>query len=163
VRIYVLLGQGGAITSYGMYGLANQLRAISGVVCTIHSWTDRQEVINELRQSRGKDVLIGFSLGANSVTQIAEILKSHRIDLLVAYDASVLQTEAGGIRPIGKNVDRTLCYRSTNPFLAWGHGQLVGHNVTTYETADNHLAVCYDGGLHALTIQAVKDIDSGTH
>lgn len=155
IRIFVLLGQGGAATSYGMYSLARQLRALSGeIVCTVHAWNDHVAIIKEIRArtSPSKIVLIGFSLGANSCTQIANNVA--HVSLLVAYDASVLQI--AGIEPIGTHVDRTLCYRSTNSLMPFGHGQLYGHAVETTLTSDMHVTVCYDAALHAQTVDAVK-------
>lgn len=158
IRIFVLLGQGGAATSYGMYGLARQLRALSrDIVCTVHGWDDLQAVIRMLPTEPTRVVMIGFSLGANSCTQIAAMV-DRKIALLVAYDASALQTglNGGGIKPIGPNVARTLCYRSTNLLMPFGHGQLYGHGVETTLTSDLHVTVCYDAALHAQTVDAVK-------
>ncbi len=155
MRCFILLGQGGAITSYGMYSLAKQLND-AGVTTSIYTWDSLQTVVDTIQDFTYPVVLIGFSLGANSCTQIAEILQKRAFKLLVAYDASALQP--AGIKPIGKNVEKTLCYRSTNGLFPWGHGQVVGHNVTTYETPDNHLAVCYDQRLHDITMQAVHSI-----
>lgn len=159
IRVFILLGQYGGAFSGGMYGLAKQINALSGnIVCTVHGWKDSQEIHDEIKRlpASTKIVLIGYSLGANSVTQIAAELPTREIDLLVAYDASVLQS--AGIKPIGTNVDKTLCYRSTNYWLPYGHGQLVGHNVKTYETSDIHLAVCYDQVLHAKTLAEIKKL-----
>lgn len=154
-----MLGQGGAITSFGMYSLARQLKALSGkVTCTVHGWQEVQAVADAIRQQPedAPIILIGYSLGGNSVTQIAEAVRVP-IALLVAYDASVLQA-APGIRPMRTNVKRALCYRSTNYLLPFGHGQLTGPQVETTLTPDTHIAVCYDAALHAKTIAAVKEL-----
>lgn len=158
MRIFVLLGQGGRLTSYGMVNLANRLSSLSDwILCTVHNWQDVQEVADKAKQTTdSKILLIGYSLGANSCTQIAAALPKRRFRLLVSYDASILQ--AGGIKPIGENVDKAICYRSTNYLLPWGHGQLIGKNVETYETPDNHLGVCWDNSLHEITIKAVTEI-----
>jgi hypothetical protein len=155
IDCHVFLGQYGAPFSAGMYGLASRLRELPDVQCIIWGWRDAPRVLDYiLKRPEAAAVLIGFSLGANSCTQLADATR-HPIALLVAYDASVLQGSSY-LRPIGRNVGKTLCYRSDNWLFGWGHGQIVGHNVTTVVTHVPHLAVCYQTDLHDRTVAAVK-------
>ena len=153
VRVFIFLGQFGTIFSYGMYGLAKQIRDL-GVETSIHGWRDVQEVINEVGKLH-PDIpvaLIGFSLGGNSCTQVAHFVH-YPIELVVAYDPS----ELGTIWPLENNVKKAICYTSVNYVLPYGHGKLVGPvPISTYPTTDNHLAVCYDQSLHDITLAAIK-------
>ncbi len=156
MRVFVILGQFGAIFSGGMFGLAKQIKAISpDINCTIHGWRDVQSIVNEINSlpSTIPGVLVGYSMGGNSTTQIA-LFSKRQIQLIVAYDASVL----GEIWRLGRNVDRTVCFRSTNYTMPYGHAQLEGHNVVTINTSDVHLAVCYDQALHKITLEAIQAV-----
>lgn len=159
IRAFCLYGQFGWMFSSGMADLANRLAALSPrIQSSVHGWGDSQAIANAL-QALPKDaqiVLIGNSLGANSCTQIAAALPTRTIALLVAYDASVLQ--ASGIKPIGGNVTRAICYRSRNYLLPFGHGQLQGPQVETHVVSTIHTSVSTDERLHAITLAATKDL-----
>ncbi len=157
IRIYLLLGQF-RIFSGGIWDLERRLSALSADIhCTVHGWRELQVIVDDIK-SLPPDVLvvlIGHSLGGCSITEIAADV--HRpIQLLVAYDAS----RYGQIKRIGENVEKTLCYVSTNYLFPWGHARLQGHNVRVFETPDNHFAIVSDSNLHLLTENAVKGLIS---
>lgn len=156
VRVYVIFGQFGWLFSSGMAALAKDLQSLSPEIeVTLHGWRDAQAVANSIgRLPVGTKVaLIGNSLGANTCTQVAAALSKRRIELIVAYDASVLQ--GGGVKYIGPNVTRAICYVSTNYWMPFGHARLQGPQVETYETADLHVVVSINEKLHVITLAAV--------
>src|SRR5258708_3306770 len=102
-RVYVIYGQGDALTSGGMVKLAARLRQQwPKAQVTEHVWrTGIAAIVPDIRKLP-KDqpvILIGYSLGANDVTMIANRIGSRAIELAVCYDPSV----KGIVEQPGKN------------------------------------------------------------
>jgi pimeloyl-ACP methyl ester carboxylesterase len=152
LRAFVLYGQGGVLTSFGMNGLANQIAAL-GANVTRHNWDDTNNIIAAVKKLDPDEpvVLAGFSLGAGVLTWVSNALPKRRFDLLVAYDPSRWQQQ----HPPGPNVDRLLLYHNTQWDL-WGNAKIPGRQVETTEVSTFHLAVQFDASLHAKTIEAIK-------
>jgi hypothetical protein len=157
LRIYVVYGQYGWTTSSGMYSLAQSLARYGEV--SIHEWDDRT-IVPEARRHSGKIVLVGFSLGANTMVAIAN--KLPHVDLIVAYDPSrlspLVQPADGEFRQhVASTVRRAICFY--NPY-AWyfGGARLEGSQVETFLISNYHLAVAVDQRLHEITEEAVKQV-----
>jgi hypothetical protein len=157
LRAFVLYGQGGLLTSFGMVGLANQIAAL-GVNVTRHNWDDTNNIIATVKKLDPDEplVLAGFSLGAGVLTWVSNALPKRRFDLLVAYDPSRWQQQ----HPPGPNVGRMLVYHNTQWDL-WGNAKIPGKQVETTEVSTFHLAVQFDSALHAKTIEAIKKVSNG--
>lgn len=154
MRVYVIYGQGGIITSYGMKLLANKIETqFPHSIVTCHSWDDPHSIANDMSKWFNMPiVLIGYSLGANCVTWAAEDFKGV-VDLAVCYDPSVLSIV---INP-GTNVKRLLLYHN-NDIEPEGHAVFKGPQVETTQINEFHLAICYDQALHAKTLAAMVEI-----
>jgi pimeloyl-ACP methyl ester carboxylesterase len=155
-RVFVFYGQGGIVTSPGMLDLANRIKTLDRQsVVTTHNWDDYGSAVTAIRKLPPDMpvVLIGYSLGAGVTTYVANSLPKRRIDLIVAYDPSIWQTQL----PAGPNVKRLLLYRNGG-FDLWGHARIPGAMVETTEVVMFHLAVQFDERLHAMTLAAVRKV-----
>jgi len=155
-RVYVIYGQGGALTSSGMTQLAARLSEIRGLTVSSHDWFNGPNVIvNNIRQLPTDEpvILIGYSLGANATTWISNALPNREIALAVAYDPSIHSK----VSPADGNVRRMLLYHN-NSFSLWGHALIPGPQVETIEINEGHLSVDSDQQLHARTLEAVLEV-----
>jgi len=152
-----MYGQFGWITSIGMANLANRIASLyPDCPVTTHSWKYPSEITIDITKlnsnSKVPVILIGYSLGANSITIAASTLK-REIALGVCYDPSVL----GEVRQPTPNIKRLLLYHniSNEP---WGHLILTGPQVERTNLSTWHLAVCFNEGLHRRTLAAIKQV-----
>jgi hypothetical protein len=155
-RVYVIFGQGGALTSTGMTRLAARLSEIRGLTVSSHDWFKGPNIIvNSIRQlPKGEPViLIGYSLGANATTRISHALPNREIALAIAHDPSIHSE----VFPADGNVRRMLLYHN-NSLSLWGHARIPGLQVETTEINEAHLSVDSDQQLHARTLEAVLDV-----
>ncbi len=154
-RIYVMYGQFGWITSIGMANLANRIAGLNpDCPVTTHSWKYPSEINIDITKLGLKVpiILVGYSLGANSVTIAASAIKRD-IALGICYDPSVL----GIIRQPTPNIKRLLLYHNTSN-EPWGHLVFYGPQVEQTNLSTWHLAVCFNEGLHQRTLAAIKQV-----
>ena len=157
-RVYVISGQGGALTSSGMTQLAARLSEIRGLTVSSHDWFEGPNIIVNSIRKLPKDepvILIGYSLGANATTRISHALPNREIALAIAYDPSIHSE----VFPADGNVRRMLLYHN-NSLSLWGHARIPGPQVETTEINQGHLSVDSDQQLHARTLEAVLDVIS---
>jgi hypothetical protein len=157
-RVYVISGQGGALTSSGMTQLAARLSEIKGLTVSSHDWFNGPNtIVNSIRQLPTDEpvILIGYSLGANATTRISHALPNREIALAIAYDPSIHSE----VFPADGNVRRMLLYHN-NSLSLWGHARIPGPQVETTEINQGHLSVDSDQQLHARTLEAVLDVIS---
>jgi hypothetical protein len=155
-RVYVIFGQGGALTSSGMTQLAARLSEIRGLTVSSHDWfKGPNTIVNSIRQLPTDEpvILIGYSLGANATTWISNALPNRKIALAIAYDPSIHSK----VLPADGNVRRMLLYHN-NSFSLWGHARIPGPQVETTEINEGHLSVDSDQQLHARTLEAVLEV-----
>lgn len=155
-RVFVMYGQGGIVTSYGMYLLSQRIqKQWPQATVTNHSW-DNPGAIQALARDWEKAnpnqpiILIGYSLGANCVTWVSQNL-GLTVDLTVCYDPSVLSIVTNPTL----NVKRLLLYHN-NDIEPEGHAVFVGPMVETTQINMFHLAICYSEMLHEKTLTAMK-------
>ena len=156
VRTYVLYGQGGYFMARGMKDLATSLEKLDArLQVSVHEWKNYKDIAKEIAKLPAETwvVLIGYSLGADATTWIANALPSRTIDLLVAYDPSVLAK----LEPAGSNVRRILLYHN-NSAEPWGHARIKGRQVETTETRNSHLVIGSSEWLHKKTRAAVSKV-----
>src|SRR5258706_1198500 len=154
-RVYVIYGQGGALTSMGMVRLASRLSNMPGLTVTTNSWKYPGIITTDI-QHQPPDVpiiLLGYSLGANATTWGSNAVPHREIALAVAYDPSVYST----VTPASPNIKRMLLYHN-NGRSVLGHARIPGPQVETTEIDDWHLMVDWDQVLHSLTIAAIGKI-----
>ncbi len=157
VRVYVVYGQGGAITSGGMVSFASTLRKYKHLNVTTHTWKNPGVIVNSINRMPADTpiVIIGYSLGANDTTWITGNVPHRRIALVVAYDPSIY----GYIYPRTPNIDRFLLYHNQGSF-GFGHAIIPGLGIERYDVNTSHLLVDYNSALHARTLEAVKKVRS---
>ncbi len=151
-RVYVIYGQGGALTSMGMKRLASRLAQLPGLTVSSHDWKHPGVIVNSIRRlPKGEPViLIGYSLGANATTWISNAIPRREIALAVAYDPSIYSK----ILPAGRNVRKLILYHN-NGRSVLGHARIPGPQVETFEINQGHLSVDFNRQLHANTIGAI--------
>jgi hypothetical protein len=157
-RVYVISGQGDALTSSGMTQLAARLSEIRGLTVSSHDWFNGPNfIVNSIRQLPTDEpvILIGYSLGANATTRISHALPNREIALAIAYDPSIHSE----VFPADGNVRRVLLYHN-NGLSLWGHARIPGPQVETTEINQGHLSVDSNQQLHARTLEAVLDVIS---
>lgn len=156
-RIYVLYGQGGWLTSFGMSDVARfiQMRFGGMAEVTEHQWSQQREIAASIATlpDATKVILIGHSLGANGCAAIANGVR-RGINLIVAYDPSWLSAQT---RAIPDRVARCILYRGSG-FSLLGHAQFTGKHVETINVADIHELMPLDKHLLGLTIKAVDKV-----
>lgn len=154
MRVHVIYGQFGIITSFGMNILAQRIRAaFPAAVVKTWSWSDWSPIVDDiLHNPKGPVVLVGYSLGANCTTWVSSHI-NRLIDLAVCYDPSILAI----VTQPGKNVKRLLLYHNTD-IEPEGHARFVGPQVETTEISMPHLAICYSQALHAKTMAAIAKV-----
>lgn len=155
-RIYVIFGQGGAWTSYGMVRLASDLERIPGAVVSTHVWEYPGVIVDDiLRQPKGTPIiLIGYSLGAGMTTFIANKVPNRAIALAVAYDPSVWAPPM----PAGSNIARLICFKNDSLSNVYGKAGIAGKQVETVHINEGHMFVSYDHRLHEITTAAVHRV-----
>lgn len=156
MRIHVIYGQGGFLTSGGMYLLAQRLRSLypKSVVQT-WNWSDSSAIVADIVGHAGEPViLIGYSLGANAITWISSRIPKRTINLAVAYDPSVLTTV---LQP-GPNIKRLLLYHNLPDLEPEGHAVFRGPQVETTSILLPHLLICWSQSLHAQTLAAIAKV-----
>ncbi len=154
-RIYVLYGQGGFLWSIGMWRLAKRIAAQWPTsYVTTHSWKYPRAIVDDRRSLPPgvykKTILIGYSLGANSVTNIAQYIMA---DLAVCYDPSQFGQV---IQPTG-NIKKLLLYHNTGT-VGPGHLIFTGPMVQRVDVDTTHLAVCFSEALHARTLAEIGEL-----
>ena len=156
-RIYVIYGQGDAFTSGGMVQLAARIRSTwPKAKVTEHVWrTGIAAIVPDIKAQAldEKIILVGYSLGANDVTMIANRAGLRTIDLAVCYDPSV----KGVVEQPGQNIKRLLLYHnvSVEPI---GHAIFTGSMVERSDIQTSHLAVDYSEELHQKTLAAIAHV-----
>jgi hypothetical protein len=153
-RIFVIYGQGGILTSFGMSLLAGRIaKAWPKSTVTTHTWkpsiVDIVPIIKDISMLE-PIVLIGYSLGANAVDWVAAAVPTRPIALSVAYDPSVLSI----VTQPGKNVKRLLLYHNID-IEPEGHAIYTGPQVERTDVSMPHLAICYSETLHQKTLAAI--------
>jgi hypothetical protein len=152
-RVHVIYGQGGVVTSFGMYLLSQRIqKAWPKAIVTTHSWDNPAAIAAAMQGTLGPHILIGYSLGANCVTWAAADFKG-MVDLAVCYDPSVLSI----VDNPTANVKRLMLYHN-NDIEPEGHAVFQGPQVETTQISMPHLAICYSETLHQKTLAAVAQV-----
>jgi hypothetical protein len=157
MKVCVIYGQGGIITSFGMYLLSQRIAGLyPAAVVTTYSWDNPAGIATDISEWRasgtGHLVVIGYSLGANCVTWIPAYTVTP-IDLAVCYDPSVLSI----VTNPAATIKRLLLYHNSD-WEPEGHAVLVGPQVERTEISMLHLSVCYSEMLHQKTLAAIAQL-----
>ena len=156
-RIYVIYGQGDAFTSGGMVQLASRIaKQWPKAKVTEHVFrTGIVEIVPDIKAQALDEtiILIGYSLGANDVTMIANRIGHRTVDLAVCYDPSV----KGVVEQPGANIKRLLLYHNSDPEPI-GHAIFKGSMVERFDISMPHLSIDYSEPLHEKTLAAITKV-----
>ena len=163
LKVWMLDGQGGWLFSQGWRAFGRDL--ISRGFAVSAGWSAKYPVDIALDISRSgadKVAVLGYSLGGNGATWVADRSELHQnIDLLVAYDPTL----NAPMKPLKRNVKRAICYRQTSYLgtsLLFGRAVLEnapgGPLPEIYNISTDHLLVQFRSDLHARTITALETL-----
>ena len=149
------------MTSHGIVSLQEELRVIPDTRVPFplaqHNWRD---AVNLIRQQKleTKIVVIGYSLGANNSTYVAENVK--HVDELIAIQASVW----GRATAVGENVDRVIEIYNPKFWRTVGLGakRLVGIHFSYVTNSDSHFYADEDPEVHKFVFNEVKKLADPT-
>lgn len=161
IRVYVLLGgffgPDGWVTSVGFLGLSKQISLLGpGVVVKNYTWDRYADATNDALSHPGdKIVLVGYSGGGTRALWADHYYGKLKTDLMVLYDPSPRWQM---INPSSR-VKKCLLYHNNAPmFFGLGGGLCTGPQVLTRVISENHVGVQTDRELHALTLEAIREL-----
>lgn len=161
IPVHILYGQGGYITSVGLYNFGRSLDPKRFKV-SFWNYGQWQAVMAQIIKDKPiKVALVGYSLGANAVAWL-QMNRAVNISLLVGYDPTANGPSLYNY-PIGRNVARCLCYQQTSWIgTSWlfGRGLYVrnstGPQIEVTQFRSDHLLVPTRQDLHAKTRAALE-------
>jgi hypothetical protein len=162
IRIAVMYGQVAAL-SPGMMMLARRLEEFGPV--TTFTWGDTNNQLEWIRSGLAIDriALVGFSLGANQIGWLDQLLVSERIDLAIAYDPS---RQSPLVRKVGseyvqtvRRTKRLVCYYNPRTWFYGGSRYEYATNIETITINMPHMLVQFSQSLHARTIEEIEEIE----
>jgi hypothetical protein len=144
VIVEVLYGLGGTTTSPGMVQLVEQIKPL---VKFVKAWdeSDWQSALDNARTwTVEKIVLIGYSMGANNITYIAQGLK--HVDLLCAIQPTLWEAAV----PITSNTAAAIEWYNPTILETGGLGgrKLTGVNIGYIPSNDSHPYADNDPRVH---------------
>jgi predicted alpha/beta-fold hydrolase len=147
VAVVLIHGLGGSATSPGIDQLANEIKVASKDIVVLHPYDQSQwsQALADIKKyTVEKLVVIGYSMGANATTFIANGLAPREVALLVAIQPTVWENA----QPVGKNVIKAIEFYNPNFSETAGFGarKLIGAleydpNHDSHPYADNDPAV----------------------
>ena len=152
-----------ACVMYGQFGvagtlpsLARRLREFGSV--TEHAWDDYDTVTRLISQQEGCSiVLVGYSLGANSVLNLPRLI-ARKVRLVIGYDPSRQSpTCSHGIMVAPDNVEEAICYYNPGTWY-YGGCRYTGRQVRVRAIHMAHLLVPFSSTLHEETYQRIKSV-----
>jgi hypothetical protein len=166
MKIFIIYGQGGFATSWGMKTVLGAKLAGSGRTISYWNWNQTKPLVDAIDAvpESEKVAVIGYSLGANDVTWVAcgypGVTNGVRrpIDLAVGYDPTVNSR----ITPLDSIVKRAICFQQTGflfTSMFFGRAVWTGPQVEVKQFALDHLLVPLNSALHNVTIEAVNALD----
>src|SRR5262249_20199954 len=159
--VVLLEGLGGRVTSSGIVSLQEELSAIPNTIVALplaqHNWRDAVKLIKQ-QKPETKIVVIGYSLGANNSTYVAQNVK--HVDELIAIQASVW----GRATAVGENVDKAIEIYNPKFWRTAGLGakRLVGIHFSYVTNSDSHFYADNDPEAHKFVFNEVKKLAEPT-
>jgi predicted alpha/beta-fold hydrolase len=158
MHTYVLMGQGGRLTSPGIASLSERIRReVPNTTVSLHTWDD-PTVVSKINSLQGiKTSIVGYSLGANQLGFISDHAAAP-LSLGIAYDPSRYSplVNAAGVQT-AHNFKRLICYRNTGAWF-FGGSRYIGANVEEYNVNTLHFTIQFNSALHDKTITALRDV-----
>lgn len=163
MRVFILYGQGGMLTGGGMRVLASKIQktwlSCDELKITRHFWKEYENLYNEINKvySSVPIVMIGYSMGANALTSISQIL-TRPVDLMIGYDPTVWSP----IYDVDPLVKRFVHYKNIGPSI-FGRSDVKVMDPKKTELRvvkrwSNHFLMCWDPYLHEDTINEIRKL-----
>lgn len=157
LRSFVLYGQGGRLTSFGMDALAAELARLGKV--TTHEW--REDLSAEVGRCADRVALFGYSLGANQLGWLGARF-SRPVELGVAFDPSrqsplCVRSADGSWTQRAPNYVRLLCFYNPGTWL-FGGSTYEGANVQVVRISMPHLSVPLSPGLRRIAVNYANEV-----
>lgn len=159
VAVVLLYGLGGSSTSPGITVLYDEIKKLSNDIAVLvpydqHAWEQAAHDLSKYTVE--KLVCIGYSMGANATTFVANRLSPRHLSLLVAIQPTLWE-EA---QTIPATVDRAI--EIYNPNIA-ETGALGGRKLTGFHTqyvvnSDSHPYADNDPEVHKLILTEIKKL-----
>ena len=172
IRVYSWYGNIGAPFprgvgySRGLDVLGEKLAALPGVMVNpAHAnWLSQRDVMHDAgAHPDARKVCIGHSMGVYAITRLAARTPGIIWDLMIAFEPAPGYNSLGAFRcpPLGRNVRRAICFRSTNWLNPIGHGRLqaapeFGGELTEIPRPVLHHRIAADASAHAICVEAVR-------
>lgn len=172
IRVYSWYGSIGAPFPHGVgYSrgldvLGDKLKALNGVTVTpTHAnWLSQSKVAANARaHPSALKVCIGHSMGVYAITRMAARARDIVWDLMIAFEPAPAYNSLGAFPcpPLGHNVRKAICFRSTNWLNPIGHGQLQAApdfpgEIATIKLRTLHHRIAADASAHDICIDAVR-------
>jgi hypothetical protein len=130
------------------------------------NWLSQRDTMHDAGAHPGaRKVCIGHSMGVYAVTRLAARTPGIVWDLMIAFEPAPGYTSLGAFAcpPLGRNVRRAICFRSTNWLNPIGHGHLRAGpdfqgELKTIERKVLHHRIAGDETAHALCVEAVREL-----
>lgn len=172
IRVYSWYGYIGAPFprgvgySRGLDVLGEKLTALPGVTVnpTHANWLSQSKVAADARAHPGSlKVCIGHSMGVYAITRLAARARDVVWDLMIAFEPAPGFHSLGAFAcpPLGRNVKRAICFRSTNWLNPIGHGRLhaapdFAGEMSTVNLKALHHKIAGDAQAHDICMQEVR-------
>lgn len=164
MRTYILCGQlhsafaDERLLFEGIHSLGNRIAARGHET---RFWNARDIYSIERALDDGElTALVGYSLGGIYVSWIAYDRPNIKFPLIVSYDP--IANIANGLRPLGRNVKRAICFQQTSCLLTsllYGRSVLVsgegGPIIEVYKRVIDHPLMQYQEDFHQITLDAI--------
>jgi pimeloyl-ACP methyl ester carboxylesterase len=158
VAVALLYGLGGSATSPGIVQLYDEIKKIPDVAVLIpYDQSNWQVAAHDIsKYTVEKLVVIGYSMGANATTMIADALKPRAVSLLVAIQPTMYE----GADTIGPNVVRAVEIYNPNVLETGGLGsrRLTGTHVQYVVNSDSHAYADEDPAVHKLVLDEIHKL-----
>lgn len=159
VAVALLYGLGGAATSPGIVQLYDQIKALSKDIAVLVPFdqSNWQEALAEIKKyTVEKLVVIGYSMGANATTFVANGLAPRHVALLVAIQPTLWENA----ETIPITVDKAI--EIYNPNIAetgaLGGRKLTGFHTTYVMNSDSHPFADSDPVAHKLILEEIHKL-----
>ena len=152
------------VFSLGMDELAQKIEQ-RGIGATVYNHTQWQTVSNEIAAryqagNRGPIILVGHSLGADAVMQMAQYLgaKGVPVALVVPFDGTGSYAASPNVARVLNITQRNYAYMRRGPGF---HGELVNFDVSRNQGMD-HFNIDKSSRLQAMVISKIMGV-AGSH